>query len=208
LPPLSAGRGTVALTFDDGPGIYTSTIIDILKKHNAQATFFVLGCRIPGNESIIKKIADAGFEIGNHTYDHSNLLKLSASEVKSQIERTQSLIYGITGTRPFYYRPPYGAFSKTLANSIDMAMVLWSVDPADWKYNSSDPIVSNILNNVRDGSVIILHDTQYITAITLDKILTGIKNKGYCIVSVGGMLKAHGIEPEKNMIYFSSYDIR
>ncbi len=201
-------KGTVAITFDDGPGGYTGRIVDILKKHGAGATFFVLGCNIPGNEATIKKIADAGFEIGNHTYGHPNLLKLGTEDVKRQIERTQILIHDITGKRPIYFRPPYGAFSKSLAGSVDMAMVLWSVDPADWKYNSSDPIVSNILNNVRDGSIIILHDTEYITAVSLERILTGLKNKGYSVVSVSDMLKAHNIEPEKNMIYFCSYDIR
>ena len=208
-PELVSGQiGIVAITFDDGPGIYTNRIIDTLKKHDSGATFFVLGCNIHGNEGIIKRIADEGFEIGNHTYNHPNMLKISENEIKSQINRTQVLINNITGSRPFLYRPPYGSYSKTLANSIDMAMVLWSVDPANWLVKSSDAIVSNIMTNVRDGSIILMHDSSYITSITLDRILTGLKNKGYRVVSVTDMLRVHNIEPKKHMIYFCSYDIR
>jgi peptidoglycan-N-acetylglucosamine deacetylase len=205
---IDASKPMIALTFDDGPSKYTDKILDVLKKYDSTATFFVLGCKASRFPDELKRIVLEGSEIGNHSYDHPRFIHLSAKEIDHQIQTTQSEIYGITGYRPVIYRPPYGEYNSTVISGIDMAAVLWNVDPKDWKYNDTSMIISGVLSQARDGRIVILHDTNYYTAAAVGTIVSELKERGFQVVSVSEMLKAKGIEVLPMKIYFSSHEVR
>jgi peptidoglycan/xylan/chitin deacetylase (PgdA/CDA1 family) len=205
---IDASKPMIALTFDDGPSKYTDKILDVLKKYDSTATFFVLGCKVSKFPDELNRIIFEGSEIGNHSFDHPRFIHLSAKEINYQIRNTQSEIYRITGYRPVVYRPPYGEYNSTVISEIDMAAVLWNVDPKDWKYNDTSKIISGVLSQARDGRIVILHDTNYYTAAAVGTIVSELKKRGFQVVSVSEMFKAKGIEVLPMKIYFSSYEVR
>ena len=137
---VSQGPGfgnRIALTFDDGPtpGV-TELVLKELADHKLHATFFMIGSKVQMYPALAKEVADAGHEIGNHSWDHPTLSAMSDEKVDSQLQRTQDAIHDATGKIPVWFRPPYGAFSKTRQGHIPaskgLGIVLWSVDPRDW----------------------------------------------------------------------------
>ena len=156
---IDISKPVVALTFDDGPSIYTEEILDTLKKYNSNATFFVLGNKIEAHSNTIIKMYQNGNEIGNHSYNHRWLTKLSPESQREQINKTQEIIKKYTGTSPIYLRPTYGSVNKKLRNNTNLDIILWNVDTKDWKYKNVDTIVNNSLKDTKDGSIVLMHDT-------------------------------------------------
>ena len=153
LPPR------VALTFDDGPHrIYTRNLLDGLRERGVKATFFVVGENIPGNEDLIRQMEADGHLIGNHTYNHVQLDKISKEAAKEEIETTNQKIFEITGVYPAWLRPPYGEWRKNLDFYVEMFPVLWDVDTLDWKSKNVDSIMKIVRSEVSDGAVILMHD--------------------------------------------------
>mgnify|MGYP000901422355 CR=1 FL=1 len=153
LPPR------VALTFDDGPHrIYTKNLLDGLRERGVKATFFVVGENIPGNEDLIRQMEADGHLIGNHTYNHVQLDKISKEAAKEEIETTNQKIFEITGVYPAWLRPPYGEWRKNLDFYVEMFPVLWDVDTLDWKSKNVDSIMKIVRSEVSDGAVILMHD--------------------------------------------------
>ena len=122
----------VALTFDDGPSKYTKDILDILKKYDACGTFFLIGNKVSFYGEVLREMLSEGNEIGNHSYDHKYLTRLSEEEVKDEINKTQDEIKRVTGYTPTLFRPTYGGYNNTLKSYIDLTFVLWDVDSRDW----------------------------------------------------------------------------
>ena len=176
----------VVLTFDDGPDIaYTPKILEILKQYDAKATFFEIGRNVTQHPELTKQIHAAGHSVGNHTWTHADLRKLSAAAFQREITSTDQAIRAQTGSTPGCVRPPYGAVSATVrqrAKALGKDLVMWTVDSSDWTKPGTPAIVQRVLKQVHNGSVILMHDgggnrTQTVAA--LPTILKALKAQGY-----------------------------
>lgn len=175
----------IALTFDDGPHkVYTPKLLDGLKERNVRATFFVLGESVEQNPDLIKRMSKEGHLIGSHTYSHVQLTKLSIEEAEEEIHKANQSIYKACSMYPKFVRPPYGSWNKTLEEKTDMNAVLWSVDPYDWKVQDKDRIVKEVLENVEDGSIILLHDIYETSVDAALEIVDELKKQGYLFATI------------------------
>lgn len=173
----------IALTFDDGPGEYTEQILDILKKENVQASFFLIGNNIAGKEELVKRMKEEGHIIGNHSYDHGRKFDWQSSRLMIQeIEQTNQLIEDITGEKPRYFRPPYGVTNPNLAKAIratEMKSVAWNVRSFDTMAKSEEKLLKRILKLAKPNAIILLHDRCEITAKILPQLIFDLKAKNY-----------------------------
>lgn len=186
---VSLDDKVVALTFDDGPSKYTNKILDVLKKYDACGTFFVVGNRVNFYKEQLKRTLNEGSEIGNHSYDHKLLTRLSKEEFQSEVNKTQEQIVKATGFIPTLFRPTYGGYTNTLKGYTDLTFVLWDVDSRDWQVKSKDKILKNVLPNVKSGSIILMHDGLPYGLNALEDVLSDLKNKGYKFVTVSELLE-------------------
>lgn len=178
-------RPKVALTFDDGPSRkYTPELLDGLKEKGIHATFFLMGKNIEGNEELVKRIQEEGHLIGNHTYNHVQLDKISSALAKEEIEKTSNEIYKITGEYPTYLRPPFGAWRKDLELSVTMFPVMWDVDTLDWESKNVTSVLHIVENNVEDGSIILMHDGYKTSVEAALKVVDMLTEEGYDFVTV------------------------
>lgn len=179
----------VALTFDDGPHPKnTLKIIELLDKYDAKATFFMLGNRVDFYPDIAKKVADAGHDLGNHTWNHKDLSTLSKEEGVQEVEQTNEIIKSATGKESTAFRPPYGSVNEQVQNSIDIPSILWTIDTLDWKSHNPDEILKIVQENVKDGSIILMHDIHDTSAQAVEPILKYLKAEGYECVTVSELL--------------------
>lgn len=179
----------VALTFDDGPSKYTKDILDILKKYDACGTFFLIGNKVSFYGEVLREMLSEGNEIGNHSYDHKYLTRLSEEEVKDEINKTQDEIKRVTGYTPTLFRPTYGGYNNTLKSYIDLTFVLWDVDSRDWSVKSTEGIMSNVFKDVKSGSIILFHDNHEYSVNALPSVIKELKKQGYKFVTVSELLE-------------------
>lgn len=193
-------RKIVALTFDDGPyPPYTDQILDILAKKNVKATFFVIGKNVDKYPYLVQRMADENHEIGNHTYNHVDLLKYDKKAISDEIDRTSAAVKKITGIEPDIVRPPHGfrdPIVLEVLKSKGLKVIEWSVMSRDWTNPGTEIIVERTLSKVRSGSVILLHDgdgtrqreprqqTTEAVRIIIDKL----KTEGYSFVTINELL--------------------
>lgn len=177
----------MALTFDDGPSIHTEGLLDLLKENNVLATFFVLGRSAKIQPDTIRRIIADGHVIGNHTWDHKNLTTLSPEAVQKQISDTDNLIKEIADYEINLLRPPYGAYNKSLQKIINKAIVLWSIDPEDWK-DKDVKIVTERMSKAEAGSIILAHDIYPSTIEAIPLVIENLKNKGLHFVTINELL--------------------
>ncbi|HIQ90756.1 MAG TPA: polysaccharide deacetylase family protein [Candidatus Coprosoma intestinipullorum] len=179
----------VALTFDDGPSKYTKDILDILKKYDACGTFFLIGNKVSFYGEVLREMLSEGNEIGNHSYDHKYLTRLSEEGVKDEISKTQDEIKRVTGYTPTLFRPTYGGYNNTLKSYIDLTFVLWDVDSRDWSVKSTEGIMSNVFKDVKSGSIILFHDNHEYSVNALPSVIKELKKQGYKFVTVSELLE-------------------
>ena len=180
----------IALTFDDGPNIkYTPMLLDGLKERGIKATFFLIGSNIDGNETVVKEMYENGHIVGNHTFHHVQLTKVSEEEAREEVVKTNNAIYEITGEYPVYIRPPFGEWREGLDLVVTMIPVLWDVDSRDWESQNTASICSEVLPNVKDGSIILMHDGYRATVEALRRILKELKEEGYTFVTVRELIE-------------------
>lgn len=187
----------VALTFDDGPSKYTSSILDVLDEYDARATFFVLGNKVEVYKDTLNKIILNGNEIGNHTYNHKWLSKLSTNEIKSQIEKTQDLIYKYTNYTPILLRPTYGSINNKIKKTTDLKIVLWDVDSLDWKLKNSTKIYNRVKDDINDLDIVLFHDTYKTTVESLKKLIPYLKEKGFQFVTISELYEIKNLRGYK-----------
>lgn len=179
----------IALTFDDGPHPrYTEQLLDGLKERNVVATFFVTGENAENYPEIIRREQEEGHLIGNHTYNHVQLDKISKEAAKEEIEATNQEIYEITGVYPAWLRPPYGEWRKNLDFYVGMFPVLWDVDTLDWKSKNVDSIMRIVKNEVEDGAVILMHDAYQSSVDAALQIVDLLMKEGYKFVTVDKLI--------------------
>ncbi|MFF0772988.1 polysaccharide deacetylase family protein [Nonomuraea wenchangensis] len=181
----------VALTFDDGPGPYTGTLLRHLAAHQAHATFFVVGQNVAAYPSVLRHAAAAGHEIGNHTWSHQDLTKLSAAGVRSELARADEAVRAAAGFVPTLVRPPYGAFDDALRVRIKRPLVLWSVDTLDWLHRDSARVARAAIKGARPGGVILFHDIHPTTVRAIPKVLKALSREGYTFVTVSRLFGGH-----------------
>ena len=195
----------VAITFDDGPGAQTGTLLNMLDRYDAVATWFPVGEVVADSPERLRAIARAGHEIGNHSWSHPQLTTLDDDGVDTQITRTAREIERVVGTRPSLVRPPYGSISPRVTADLRRLgdpVILWDVDPLDWKYRSADTVYANVMRQVGSGSIVLLHDVHPTTVAAVPRILSALAERGYVFVTVselfGGDLRAGKVYTERS----------
>ena len=182
-------RKYVALTFDDGPNSrYTKPLLDGLRERGIRASFFLVGECIDGKEDLVKQMAEDGHLIGNHGFTHVQMSKETLENACGQIGETNRKIEEITGQRPEYLRPPYGSWNEELECATDMTVVLWSVDPLDWKLQNTNKVVRKIVKNVEPGDIILMHDVFPTSVQAALEVVDTLEKQGYTFVTVEGLL--------------------
>jgi len=197
-PPPTENSGPqtgklVALTFDDGPHPeITPLLLDFLQGQGVHVTFFVLGCNVVNTPDILRRAAAEGHQIGSHTYGHKNLTTLSAERRQSEIERNAALIEELTGKRPTVMRPPFGEQNAALQNAVNTPLLLWSVDPKDWSTRDADRTFRHVLERVKDGDIVLLHDVYPESLEAAKRIIPALLAQGYTFVTVDQLFAARG----------------
>ena len=186
-PTPTVANKTIALTFDDGPGPYTEKLLDILDKYDAKATFFLIGSKVSGQASVVRSIQARGHQLGNHSWSHPELPKLSVDQIAGEIDRTNEAIRQATGVKPSILRPPYGAVNGVVLEQLrlrNMSSILWSVDTRDWADRNSQIVCSRAVAGARPGAVILMHDIHQTSVNAVPCILSSLKQQGYSFVTI------------------------
>lgn len=191
----------IALTFDDGPNPNTTPIVlDLLKKYNAKATFFVVGKAIAGNEAILQRMVAEGHVIANHTWNHPDLVTLSGEQIRKEIQDTQNAIMEVTGIPSTMVRPPYGSVNQAVVDQMCLPSIYWSVDSKDWQSRNPQAIFGEIKSQVCPGSIILMHDIHPTTVESLEPTLQFLTAESYNMVTITELL---GPSLNPQYIYYS-----
>lgn len=203
LPVSAEEEKLVALTFDDGPsGRYTRVLLDGLEQRGVPATFFLCGYRIEEYPELTRRILQEGHEIGLHGYSHKNMQKMSRKDVELELERTIALLP--EGCSPTFLRPPGGQSSRqvlSVAEKMELSVLLWSVDPQDWATDNVQAIETNVLCRVRDGDVILLHDMSYSSVEAALSIVDSLQSQGFRFVTATQLALAKNTPPLPGRVY-------
>lgn len=199
---VETNRKVACLTFDAGWGNeQTQTLLDILKKYNVRATFFLVGDWVEKYPESVKAISDGGHDIGNHSDTHPHIAKLSREKVSEQIENCNKKVEKLTGKRPILFRSPYGEYNNTIlkvANELDMFGIQWNVDSLDWKNLTPPEMLSRIKAKICAGSIILLHNGGKNTPEALPQIIETLKNDGYDLIPVSELIYKENFEIDAN----------
>lgn len=197
-PDFSSGidpsRPMVALTYDDGPySPVTLRILDALEAVNGRATFFVVGNRVAGCASVIRRANVMGCQIGNHTWDHTLLTGLPAAEITGEVERCSDAVAEVIGRPTVLVRPVGGMVDTAVRDAIDTPMILWSVDTKDWETQDAAKTCDAVIGHVQDGDIILMHDLYPATAEASERIIPELVRQGFQLVTVEELARYRGV---------------
>ncbi|MDD2238866.1 MAG: polysaccharide deacetylase family protein [Bacilli bacterium] len=201
ITPIDKNKKLVAFTFDDGPSVYTLEIAEVLEEFNANATFFMVGYNIKIRNSVVLDLYNKGFELGNHTIDHSRLTKFSCDKVKVKIEENNDLVINIINEKMKLFRPTYGALNIDIKPCIKYPIILWSVDSRDWESRNVESITYEVISNLQDGDIVLFHDLHKPTLDALKIILPLLYDDNFQVVSVSELFEAKDIPLEDSKVY-------
>ncbi|MGW4204419.1 polysaccharide deacetylase family protein [Streptomyces sp. NPDC004726] len=191
----------IALTFDSSPGEDTPQLLDLLKKEKVPVTFFVLGKNhLTKWPKVVKRFADEGHEVANHTWTHPRLDKLKQDEIRTELTRTQDELEKITGRKPTLMRPPQGRINDDVTKvckELGLAQILWNATAKDYSTTDSALIRKRILKQAKRDGIILLHDIYAGTVPAVPGIITELKARGYTFVTVSQLLAPAKAEPGK-----------
>ena len=197
-------RKVIALTFDAAWGAdKTQGIIDTMKKYDAKGTFFLVGFWLDKFEKETKAIAEAGFDIGNHSRNHLNMPKLSDDEIRAEIEYVNDRVNELTGIKPTYFRAPFGDYSDRLMSAIeelDMVGVQWSIDSLDWKGLSAKEIFNRVVPKAKSGDIVLFHNNSDHVLDALPLVLSALKEQGFEFVTLSELVATEGYTIDNNGI--------
>lgn len=192
----------VALTFDDGPyRPVTNQILDVLKKYDSRATFFVVGSRVSTYSDCVKRAVSLNCEIGNHTYNHTTLTSVSDARVRMEIADANAAIRRYAGAGASLVRAPGGSVNGRVLSLVPYPFINWSVDTLDWSHRSTSKTVQKIKENVKDGSIVLMHDLYYSTGDATKIIVPWLVKQGYQLVTVSEMMEYKGIKLKPGSVY-------
>ncbi|MBD9727325.1 polysaccharide deacetylase family protein [Streptomyces caniscabiei] len=175
----------IALTFDDGPAApETATLLTYLAQHKARATFFTTGQNVAAHPDLVRAEARAGHEVGNHSWNHPDLTRLTPAQVASQLSRTSAAIKAATGKEPTLFRPPYGALNAQVKAATTLSPVLWDVDTEDWKYRDAARVAGTVIAETKRNDVVLMHDIHPTSVAAVPEILRTLTARGYHFVTV------------------------
>src|SRR3984957_1680792 len=190
----------LAMTFDDGPSAeYTPRLLDMLKARHIKATFFLVGKNVQAHPELVRRIIAEGHEVGNHTWDHPQLSKLTDTQATDEIEKTQDAIRTACGVTPTLLRPPYGALNKPehiwIPQRLKLNVIYWTVDTEDWKRPGAAAITERVHAGARPGAIILQHDIHGETIDAMPAALDGLIAKGYHLVTVSQLIALESRNP-------------
>ncbi|MDY5873801.1 MAG: polysaccharide deacetylase family protein [Bacilli bacterium] len=192
----------VALTFDDGPSRFTKEIIDLLKKYEYNATFFVLGNKLNVDYTdILKESINNGNEIGIHGFSHKSFTRLKTEALEEEITKSKKYVYNLTEYMPNLVRPPYGNINNNIRNLNLGPYILWNNDTLDWKLRDTKKIYERLINSIEENNIILMHDTYLTTYKALELILPYLKENNYEVVTVSTLFSKNGKTLENNKSY-------
>ena len=201
ITPIDKNKKLVAFTFDDGPSVYTLEIAEVLKEFKANATFFMVGYNIKIRNSVVLDLYNKGFELGNHTIDHSRLTRFDCGKVEAKIEENNDLVINIINEKMKLFRPTYGALNSEIKPCIKYPIILWSVDSRDWESQNVENITYEVISNIKDGDIVLFHDLQKTTLDSIKIILPLLYDDNFQVVSVSELFKAKEIPLENSKVY-------
>ncbi len=178
----------IALTFDDGPSIYTESLLDGLKERDVQVSFFIVGQNAEKFPDTVKRAYEDGHLIGNHTYHHVDVTKISNDRAKEEVQKTNEVLEQITSEKPEYMRPPFGSWQKELELEVGMLPVMWSVDPLDWATKNVSQIVNNVVTDAKENDIILMHDCYESSVEAALQIIDILQETGFEFVTVDELL--------------------
>lgn len=191
----------VALTFDDGPSSFTDRLLDCLEKNKAKATFFMVGKEIEYFSEEVKRMEKLGCELGNHTYSHADLTTLSPEEVSAELSAVDTLLKDLTGQGASVIRPPYGAVSSTVKQTAGAPMILWSIDTLDWESQDPEQITETVLSQVKDGSIILMHDIFSTSVDAVEILIPKLAEEGYQFLTVHELAEKKKTDLQPGNVY-------
>ena len=179
----------IAITFDDGPSpAWTPQLLDGLKERNVKATFFLIGENAKNNPELVKREAEEGHLIGNHTYHHVEITRVPDETAQEEILMTNEVITGITGEEVSYMRPPFGVWQKNLERELDVMPVLWTIDPLDWTTDNEDEIINKVVTQAGEDDIILLHDCYESSVNAALRIVDILQKEGFGFVTVDELI--------------------
>lgn len=186
-------RKEIAITFDDGPTPFTSSILQTLSEHNAPATFFVIGKNISGNESILKQAVSEGHTIGNHTFTHSFFIDFkNADGFEQELNQTSDAVFAVTGKRMRFFRPPYGVTTPHLvkaARRLNYAIIGWNIRSLDTTHDQEEVVFRRVIKQLKPGSILLFHDTSEKTIAVVRRTLLFAQENNFRIVGLEELLQ-------------------
>lgn len=201
---VETDKKVIALTFDAAWGAdKTQGILDTMEQYGAKGTFFLVGFWIDKYENETKAIAEAGFDIGNHSRNHLNMPKLSENEIKNEIEYVNDRVFDLTGKKPKYFRAPFGDYSNKLMTSLEelnMVGVQWSIDSLDWKGLSAKQIFERVVPKAKSGDIVLFHNNSDHVLDALPIVLSALKGQGFELVTLSQLVHTEGYTIDSNGI--------
>ena len=206
VPANAAGNKLIAITFDDGPGNYTSSLLDGLASRGVPATFFMCGVNgsygVKNYNSLLTRMVSEGHQLANHSWEHPTFSKISGSQMQSQINQVGSyLTRAMGGNYNYLVRIPGGENNATIRANVAHPIITWSVDPVDWKYHNADTVYNNIMKSASDGSIILLHDIYQTSVQGGLRAIDTLKSQGYEFVTVSELFRRRGITLQNGTVY-------
>ncbi|MDB5258268.1 MAG: polysaccharide deacetylase family protein [Chitinophagaceae bacterium] len=188
----------IALTFDDGPSEHTNQVLDILKKFNVKATFFLIGSKIETNQEVLRRLVEEGHQLGNHTYHHSKATGFyPLQKLNDELIATRTVVKQFAGLNMILYRPPFGVTTPNLAKVVSqlrLNVIGWSVRSFDTTAQSAESIIQRVLKQVKPGAVVLLHDNREKCATVLETIIPHLLNQHYTFATVGELFDIEAYE--------------
>ena len=210
MPPKAQAAGStklIALTFDDGPSsANTGRLLDGLKARGAHVSFFMTGENAKRNPSLVKRAYEEGHQICSHTYDHALLTKLSNSEIRSQLDKTNKILDDAIGYDLAYsLRPPYGGYNDRVLSTANTPCYYWSVDTRDWESRNANAAYNMFMKYAKDGSIVLMHDLYGTTVTAALNAIDTLKKQGFEFVTLNELQVRRGVTPTAGKIYFDVY---
>ena len=206
MPAPTADGGLIALTFDDGPRRSTTTrLLDGLSERGVKATFFLIGAQIENNGDVVRRMDEEGHQVGIHTFDHVKLTALSRTDFDAQVETTRALLKSTLGHNDFLLRPPYGMLDESVKAWAGCPIILWSIDPEDWRDQNTDRVVREVVAGARDGGIILMHDIFPESVDAALQIVDQLHQQGYLFCTVDELFAARGLPLEAGEMYWNAY---
>jgi len=191
----------IALTFDDGPSEFTLEVLELLKKHNAKATFFCIGKNIEKHPEILQRIIDEGHLVGNHSYSHSKFFDFyNASTIIEELHKTDALLEKFTSKKINFFRPPYGVTTPSIRRALKVTnhkVIGWNIRSLDGGTKNQELILNRIIKRVSPGGIVLLHDTAPHSVLVLEQFLQFLEHSNYEVISIEELLNLKAYEIER-----------